>query len=239
MKRIVTILAVGALAIPMGCNRGTSGGPGATDPATSPSITGQAEDTFSLSVSSTSLNQGDTKNVTIDISRGRNFGQDVSVEVGTLPNGITLSPSSPIIKQGDADIELALTATRDAALGTFTIDVTGHPATGAAAVAQMKLSVAEYDSDDASHEADAAEREAWQQALTAKEAEVERLAEEHQSLIDRANDASGDTKTRLEHAAEEVKERLEVAQASLDEQKATTPSTWTRLKDSVSSASGY
>jgi Skp family chaperone for outer membrane proteins len=238
MRLILTAIAIGVIALPLGCGRGTSGGPGATDPPTTPSVTGQAEDTFSLSVSNTKINQGDTKNVTININRGRNFGQDVAVKVGNLPSGITLVPASPKIAHGDADTEFALTASRDAALGVFTISVTGQPTTGAAAVAEMKVTVAEYDADSVSREASAEEREAWQRDITAKEAEVDRLAAEHQNLQGQARDATGQEKANLEAQAEQAKVRHDVAKAQLDEQKSANPSTWTRLKDSVSSVTG-
>jgi len=238
MKLVLTAVAIGVMLLPLGCNRGTSGGPGATDPPSTPSVTGQAEDTFSLSVSNTKLNQGDTKNVTIDINRGRNFGQDVAVKIGNLPQGISLVPTSPQIKHGDADTEFALSATRDAALGDFTISVTGQPATGAAAVAEMKITVAEYDAESVSREANAAEREAWQRDITAKELEVDRLAAEHQNLRGQARDATGQEKAALEARADQAKERHDVAKAQLEEQKSSNPTTWTRLKDSVSSAIG-
>jgi hypothetical protein len=126
-------------------NRGTSGGPGATDPPSSPSFTGQAEATFSLSVPSVDLNQGSTIPVTIGIHRGQNFGQDVSLMFGALPKGISFTPACPQIKHGDSDTEILLTALNDAALGDFTISVTGQPASGAEAVGEMKVSIEKHE----------------------------------------------------------------------------------------------
>ena len=132
-----------------GCNEGTPGGPGVTTGPGKESITekpvfGPADDTFNLTVPtmSTKLVQGGTTDATVGISRGTNFDGDVTLEITTLPEGVTVESSSPLIKHGDTDVKLSFKAVDTAALGDFTIKITGHPGKGADATTELKLNVA-------------------------------------------------------------------------------------------------
>ncbi len=102
-----------------------------------------AKDTFTLSTPrlSTSLKQGETKSVSIGIKRDKTFDQDVALSFGEMPTGVTLEPAAPVIKQGDAETEITLTSADDASLGNFAIKLTGHPAVGADASNELKLTV--------------------------------------------------------------------------------------------------
>lgn len=104
-----------------------------------------AKDTFTLSVPllSTSLKQGETKTVSISVKRDQSFDQDVALEFGELPTGVTMEPAAPVISQGQTEAQLTLTAADDAALGNFTIKTTGVPTQGANAAAEFKLTVNE------------------------------------------------------------------------------------------------
>jgi hypothetical protein len=107
-------------------------------------LTIAAKDSFTLSTSglSTALQQGETRSVTIGIKREKSFAQDVALNFGDMPTGVILQPLSPVIKRGEADAQVTLTGANDAALGNFTIKVTGHPATGADASTEINLTVA-------------------------------------------------------------------------------------------------
>ena len=107
-------------------------------------LTIAAKDSFTLSTPrlSTSLKQGETQTVSIGIKRDKSFDQDVALTFGDMPTGVTLRPLSPVIKHGDAKAQVTLTAADDAALGNFAIKVTGHPAKGADASNELKLTVA-------------------------------------------------------------------------------------------------
>lgn len=147
MKNVRIALLVGALAVLTGCNQHTtSGGPGASklgSAGTNKPLVGQGEETFSLKTPllSTKIKQGETKTVNIDISRGKNFDQDVTLKLHDLPKGVTIDPASPVIKHGDKEAKLTVKAADDAALGDFTVKVTGHPAKGADAESEFKLTV--------------------------------------------------------------------------------------------------
>jgi uncharacterized membrane protein len=138
-----TLAAICAAGV-IGCGTGTPGGPGATNTGTgrTPSIT-TADDSFKLSTPtlSTHIKQGESKVVTIGIRRGKNFGQDVSLKLDGLPNGVTADPASPSIKAGEEEAKVTFKAAEDAALGDFTIKVTGHPKTGSDASDDFKLVV--------------------------------------------------------------------------------------------------
>jgi len=119
MKSFFAAILFGALVILIGCNQGTSGGPGATTPSSKKPMAGQTEDTFSLVMPSAKLNQGETKTVSVGINRGKNFSQDVSLKLADLPKGVNSDPASPVIKHGDTEAKITLKAAGDAALGDF------------------------------------------------------------------------------------------------------------------------
>jgi hypothetical protein len=103
-----------------------------------------AKDSFTLTVPtfSTSLNQGETKTISIGISRQKSFNEPVTLAFGNLPTGVTVELDDPVIEPGDAEAQLTLTAADDASLGSFSIMVTGHPGKGADAVSQLNVTVA-------------------------------------------------------------------------------------------------
>lgn len=152
-----------------GCADGQPGGPGVTQttkPATTPDrpvttpptttppsstvttnkpVIGEADRTFSLDVPDlpTTLKQGETKSVTIGMSRGTDFDQDVMLELSGMPQGVTADPQRAMIKHGESEATVKIQAADDAALGDFTINVIGHPATGADAKSEFKLKITE------------------------------------------------------------------------------------------------
>jgi uncharacterized membrane protein len=133
-----------ALVAMTGCDRGTSGGPGVTNPREKQPMYGEADDTFNLSVPmmSTTLRQGESKEVAVGIKRGKNFGEDVTLKFADGPKGVTIDSVNPVIKHGDTEAKLTFKATDDASLGEFTIKVTAHPTKGANASSDFKITVA-------------------------------------------------------------------------------------------------
>ena len=145
MKRIYAgFLLVAAIAIISGCNQGTPGGPGTSETSpTKPPAVGQVNDTFNLSAPllPTSLKQGERIATSIGIKRGKDFDEEVTVKFTGLPKGVQLDPSPALIKHGDEEAKLTLIAAKDASLGDFTINVTGHPSKGADASIVFKVTV--------------------------------------------------------------------------------------------------
>lgn len=143
MKTSFAVLLALALVTLTGCNQGTPGGPGVTNPPQKQPAYGEAEKTFKLSVPrmSTTLHQGETKEVAIGIERGENFEGDVTLNFADGPQGVTIESASPIIKHGDTAAKVTLKATADASLGDFTVKVTGHPTKGPDATNELKITV--------------------------------------------------------------------------------------------------
>jgi len=150
MKTALVALAAAALIAFVGCNPGTPGGSGADKDKDKKGRVEriedkvrQAEDSFSLSVPtfSVKIKQGESKAVTIGISRGKNFGEDVALKLDGLAKGVTVEPADAVIKHGDKEAKLTFKAADDAALGDFTVKVVGHPEKGGDATNELKLTV--------------------------------------------------------------------------------------------------
>jgi hypothetical protein len=144
MKGSFAALVTIALVAGSGCNQAVPGGPGVTNPPRSQPAYGEADKTFNLSVPhmSTTLKQGGTVELRIGIDRGKNFQEDVTLKFADGPTGVTLDSAKPVIMHGDAEAKVKVKATDDAALGDFTVKVTGHPTKGADATNEVKITVA-------------------------------------------------------------------------------------------------
>jgi uncharacterized membrane protein len=141
MKKIIAASLIVSLAAFAGCDKGTPGGPGATNPTKKNPMVGQEDNSFSLSTSSLTLKQGEAKETSISIKRGTNFDQDVTITFENLPKWVTVSPTEPVIKHGDKEVKFKVEAKDDAALDDHTITVKGSPGKGPAATNEIKLTV--------------------------------------------------------------------------------------------------
>jgi hypothetical protein len=113
-------------------------GPGA------PAIGGS--DTFRLTAptgltAGVTLKQGEKKEVTIGISRGSTFKENVKLEVKNPPKGLTVTPEKPSIAAGDSQAKVMIEAAKDAPLGTHTVEITGVPDNGASATVDLTVKV--------------------------------------------------------------------------------------------------
>jgi len=144
MKRVLILVSMSALVVLTGCENGKPGGPGATSPNSDRKpVVGQADDTFRLDMPnlSTNIKQGETKIVSVGIKRGKNFNQDVALKFDNMPKGVTVEPAAAAIKHGDEEAKLTIKVAEDAALGDFTVGVSGVPANGATATNDLKITV--------------------------------------------------------------------------------------------------
>ena len=128
MKRLTLLFGV---LLALGCNQNPPGGPGASQKQP---VTGMADNTFKLSgpMTETNIKQGETKTVTVSISRGKNFDQDVTLNVMAPPKGITITPTNGAIKASDKETTLTIEAAKDAALGHHEIKIEATPNKGGA-----------------------------------------------------------------------------------------------------------
>jgi hypothetical protein len=227
----VGLLVVGVAAL-AGCDgKDTPGGPGATNATGKQPLYGQADNTFDLKAPSTSLAQGETKTVAIGIKRGTNFQGDVTLKFKDVPEGVTLSPTSPVIKHGDKETEVTLKAAADASQGKFTIKVSGHPTTGPDGAAELTLAVAE--DKDATARAAKAKRDEYAGAM---QKQLDELDAKYEELKTSAAKAEGQAKKDLEKQLEEAKVKRDAASKKLGELKDASPDRWEKIKDGVGNA---
>lgn len=143
MKHIIFVLSLVLAVAITGCDKGVSGGPGVDKPDSEQATVGLTEDTFSLDVPmmSTKIAQGESTEVTIGIDRGRNIDQDVTLRFEEVPTGVSVAPENPVITRGEDEVTVDVSATAGAALGDFTVQVTGKPKSGASATNEIKITV--------------------------------------------------------------------------------------------------
>jgi uncharacterized membrane protein len=141
MKKLYVSLLGAALLAVMGCHPGTTGGLGA--PGGKGSLLGPGENAFKLDTPmlSTKVKQGEMKEATISIERGKNFDQDVSLKFEDTPKGVTIEPASPMLKHGDKEVKVTIHAADDAAVGDFMVRVVGKPGKGENAISELKVTV--------------------------------------------------------------------------------------------------
>ena len=75
------------------------------------------------------VKQGAETTIIVLLSRGAYFKQDVQLDIKA--DGISVTPSNVLIKASDKpDVNLHIAAERDAALGEYSVSVTGTPTVG-------------------------------------------------------------------------------------------------------------
>jgi uncharacterized membrane protein len=80
----------------------------------------------------TKIKQGETQSVTISLERGESFKQDVTLEIKLFKGkGLTFEPTKVVVKAADKpDVQIMITALKEANLGEYKVFVTGTPTTG-------------------------------------------------------------------------------------------------------------
>jgi uncharacterized membrane protein len=92
--------------------------------------------TFDLKVK-----QGETQSITIKLQRGTSFKEDVKLEIEAA-DGISVDPSKITVKASDSpEVQLTITAPKDAAFGRYIVSVTGTPETGESTSVDFKVKV--------------------------------------------------------------------------------------------------
>jgi len=100
-------------------------------------------DTFRLVVpaTATEITQGELQTVRVTLERGEGFKQRVKLEV-KAPSGIEVDPKDATVEAGDkGDVQLKVTATKDAAIGEHKIMVKGTPDKGEPTETEFKITV--------------------------------------------------------------------------------------------------
>jgi len=145
-----------------GCSRESNkGGPGATTGTKKETTThsdgstttttkntdgGDRSQTFTVKVpsTSTSVRQGERKEVTVSVSRGNNFDSDVHLTF-KAPTGLKVEPATATAKKGNDDVRVTVEAMPDSTVGTSDVHVTGHGGSGPDANVDFKVEVKKKD----------------------------------------------------------------------------------------------
>jgi hypothetical protein len=211
MKRTFAGLLVVALVALVGCDsKDHAGGPGATNATAKQPRYGEADNTFNLTVPSTNLKQGETKDVSIGIKRGTNFQEDVTLKFADVPQGLTFDPTSSVIKHGQTETKVTLKATVDASLGDFNVKVTGHPTQGGDATHEFRITI------EKDPEAAKAKRDEYVREMSKR---LDELNVKYEELKGRASKAEGQAKQDLDKKLNDAKVKRDAAAKKLDELK--------------------
>jgi len=127
MAMVAGFVAMAAL---VGCTKSEPGGRMGTD-------------TFKVVVPalSTDVKQGELQTVKVSIDRGETFKQPVKLEFKATA-GISVDPASTTVQPGDkGEVQLKITAAKDAPLGESKILVKGTPDKGDPAETEFKITV--------------------------------------------------------------------------------------------------
>ncbi len=120
MKTAVAIMAALALGILAGCQRSPRGG----------RTVKQEGFRITAPTFNTEVKQGELQTVTVSLLRDAYFKQDVKLQI-EASKGISVEPTSVTVKAGDKpEVQLQITAAKDAALGEYPVVVKGTPDTG-------------------------------------------------------------------------------------------------------------
>ena len=87
------------------------------------------------------LKQGEVQTVAVSLQRGELFKRDVKLEIRPS-KGISVDPTSALIKaSAKPDVQLRITAAKNAAIGEYRVYVKGTPETGEATQVEFTVKV--------------------------------------------------------------------------------------------------
>jgi uncharacterized membrane protein len=132
MKTAITFVTMLALAVVSGCQSAGPRGGGVS-----------RDEGFKIAVPTfeTAVKQGELQTVAVSIQRGEYFKRDVTLQI-KASKGIGVAPTSITVKASDKpDVQLRVTAAKDAALGDYRVYVKGTPDTGEPSSAEFKVKV--------------------------------------------------------------------------------------------------
>ena len=91
----------------------------------------------------TKVKQGETQSVTLSLDRGESFKQDVTLEIQLVDGkGITFDPANVLVKASDKpEVQLQISAAKDAAISEYRVSVIGTPKTGEPASTEFNVKV--------------------------------------------------------------------------------------------------
>ncbi|MFA5865533.1 MAG: hypothetical protein WC975_12710 [Phycisphaerae bacterium] len=130
MKSRIMIVAALTLMVTLGCQSPRGGG-----------MSGGEGFKISTPPFGTMIKQGETQSVTVSLQRGENFKRDVKLEIRPSV-GISVEPTSAWIKGSDKpEMQLQITAAKDANIGEYRVYIKGTPETGESTSVEFDVKV--------------------------------------------------------------------------------------------------
>ena len=130
MKTLLAIVTLSSLVVAVGCQSPQGGG-----------VSNDERFTIVTPVLPTTLKQGETSVVTISLKRGDAFKRDVTLDIRPS-KGISVEPTQALVKGNEkADVQLRISAAKNADLGAYKILIKGTPAAGEATSTEFSLNV--------------------------------------------------------------------------------------------------
>jgi uncharacterized membrane protein len=127
---IAMVMSLFVMGVVLGCESPRGGG-----------ISGGEGFKIDTPVFATTIKQGETESVKISLNRGEYFKRDVTLEI-KASNGISVEPTHAVVKASEKpDVNLRVTAPKDAPLGEYKIFIKGTPATGEATATEITVKV--------------------------------------------------------------------------------------------------
>jgi hypothetical protein len=157
MKLVAMAASVAMLAFVSGCTEQSSpGGPGVqrqpvvqpesrstTTTANKPveDVVVNKHQTFRLNLpKSETFDRGKKEDITISISRGKDFDQSVKLQF-KVPSGVTVTPAEPVIEAGQDKVKVTVEASNDATRQKTTMNVSAIPQTGEMVTMPMDVEI--------------------------------------------------------------------------------------------------
>jgi uncharacterized membrane protein len=127
---IAMVMSLLVMGVVLGCESPRGGG-----------ISGGEGFKIDTPILATSIKQGETESVKITLNRGEFFKRDVTLDI-KASRGISVEPTQALVKASEKpDVNLRVTAAKDAALGEYKIFIKGTPATGEATSTEITVKV--------------------------------------------------------------------------------------------------
>ena len=131
MKTAIVIVMTLAVASLFGCQTSPRGG----------SMVENEGFRIGVPTLTTEVKQGEIQIVTVSLKRDSLFKQDVTLHIKAA-KGISVEPTKVTIKASDKpDVQLQITAAKEAAIGEYPVDVKGKPETGEPTHARFMVKV--------------------------------------------------------------------------------------------------
>lgn len=141
MKKLLATAAVAVLAFgPLACNKSNEGG----SPSGGNNTVGTDANAFTLSTGpggATHLKPNEEKSITIDVNRGSQFTQTVSLKADSQDKDIKVELTKSTAEATDKQITLKIKAEKDAAPGDHIVKVVGTPKDGKPANLEVKVTI--------------------------------------------------------------------------------------------------